>query len=109
MTSTSAKSSHSIGLSNVADGGHAPDDWLGLADGELDGLDELDGLGEFDGLCELGPPELGVTGPLQAAPLRLKLAGTGLALLFHEPLKPKLADPPVGMLALCAALTTLTC
>src|SRR5690349_21630541 len=34
--------------------------------------------------------------PLQVTPLRVKLAGTGLLELFHEPLKPNEVLPPVA-------------
>jgi hypothetical protein len=41
-----------------------------------------------------------VTLPVHVVPLSAKLVGTGFAELFHDPLKPKLALPPVGMLPL---------
>jgi hypothetical protein len=41
-----------------------------------------------------------VTPPVQTVPLSAKLIGTGFIELFHDPLKPKLALPPVGMLPL---------
>jgi len=38
--------------------------------------------------------------PVQAVPLSVNAAGTGFDALFHEPLKPKFAVPPVPMAAL---------
>ncbi len=46
------------------------------------------GLGEGDAL------------PVHATPLRAKPAGAGLAALFHEPLKPIVAEPPVARVPL---------
>jgi hypothetical protein len=40
------------------------------------------------------------TEPVQVVPFSAKLAGTGFEELFQEPLNPKLAVPPVGMLPL---------
>jgi hypothetical protein len=45
----------------------------------------------WDVVVVVPPP----TEPVQVFPLSAKLAGTGLEVLFQEPLKPKLADPPV--------------
>jgi hypothetical protein len=61
---------------------------VGLAEGDRVGL----ALGLAVGLL--------VTPPVQVVPLSAKLAGTGLDELFHEPLKPNDAVPPVGIEAL---------
>src|SRR5262245_16557979 len=47
--------------------------------------------------------------PLQATPLSAKLAGTGLLLLFHEPLNPKFVLPLVARLPFQSALRAVTC
>src|SRR5689334_4516848 len=59
------------------------------------GEEEAVGVGEPD------------TPPVQATPLSVKLAGTGLAVV-HEPLTPTDAVPPVPMLPLYPALTAVT-
>ena len=78
------------------------------ADGEDDGDDDIDGdaVGEPVGEALVGD---GPTPPVQVTPLRVKLAGTGLDPLFHEPLKPKLTLPPVEMVEFHPALVTVTC
>jgi hypothetical protein len=69
------------------------------------GAEVCDGLGDAVGDGDrvgLGAFDVGgaVTPPVQVTPLSAKLDGTGLEVLFQLPLNPKLALPPVGMLAL---------
>src|SRR6478609_5970067 len=79
----------------------------GEDDGDVDGDDEAEGDAEgeadWDGV---GLP-LVVTPPVQATPLRVNPAGTGL-LLPHEALKPKLAVPPLASAPFHAAFATVT-
>jgi hypothetical protein len=68
-----------------------------LGDGDMGGPDEGACVGD------------GWTVPLQGTPLSAKLDGTGLLLLFHEPLKPKLVPPSVARLPFQPALLAETC
>lgn len=75
---------------------------VGLCVGDGD-----DVLGDGVGLGGL------VTLPVQAAPLSAKSVGTGLLALFHEPLKPIVAEAPVArapsQLALAAVTAAADC
>jgi hypothetical protein len=70
-------------------------------DGELDGEDDGCDDGELDGE-ELTPP-------VHATPFMVNAVGTGLLLLFHEPLNPKLVEAPVASAPLYDMLTAETC
>src|ERR1019366_2126847 len=47
--------------------------------------------------------------PVHATPLRAKSVGAGLLTLFHEPLKPIVAEPPVARLPFELALIAVIC
>jgi hypothetical protein len=73
--------------------------WLG--GGTDDELDE-DVDGELEALELLTPP-------VHATPFMVNAVGTGLLLLSHVPLKPKLVEPPLASAALYGMLAALTC
>ncbi|PSK62019.1 hypothetical protein B0E53_06071 [Micromonospora sp. MH33] len=61
------------------------------------------------GLAEVGGGALvGVVAPVQVAPLSAKLVGAGLLVSFQEPLKPKVAVPPVPTAAFQPASRAVT-
>jgi hypothetical protein len=47
--------------------------------------------------------------PVQATPLTAKFVGAGLAVLFHDPLKPIVVEPPVVSEPFQLSLTAVTC